>query len=88
MKDNLVIALQPDRGARADRYESYHDMQRAPRHAYVAFYLWLRHVFAIDALHRNGRAKFVAEFKIDYFTNPIFDVALCYQARLIWVLEL
>jgi cobaltochelatase CobN len=51
---NLVIALQPDRGARADRYESYHDMQRPPRHAYVAFYLWLRHVFAIDALIHLG----------------------------------
>lgn len=50
----LVLALQPDRGARHDRYESYHDMQRAPRHAYVAFYLWLRHVRNIDALIHLG----------------------------------
>jgi cobaltochelatase CobN len=51
---HLVTALQPDRGARADRYESYHDLQRPPRHAYVAFYLWLRHVFTIDALIHLG----------------------------------
>jgi cobaltochelatase CobN len=51
---NLVIALQPDRGARAERYETYHDMQRAPRHAYVAFYLWLRRVRNIDALIHLG----------------------------------
>ncbi|MGE0194409.1 MAG: cobaltochelatase subunit CobN, partial [Methylocystis sp.] len=50
----LVIALQPDRGARAERYETYHDIQRAPRHAYVAFYLWLRHVRKIDALIHLG----------------------------------
>lgn len=51
---NLVIALQPDRGVRADREESYHDLQRPPRHAYVAFYLWLRHVRKIDALIHLG----------------------------------
>lgn len=50
----LVIALQPDRGARAERYETYHDVQRAPRHAYVAFYLWLRYVRNIDALIHLG----------------------------------
>jgi len=50
----LAIALQPDRGARSERRESYHDMQRAPRHAYVAFYLWLRGDKAIDALIHLG----------------------------------
>ncbi|MGJ0453156.1 MAG: cobaltochelatase subunit CobN [Methylocystis sp.] len=50
----LIVALQPDRGARAERYESYHDVQRPPRHAYVAFYLWLRHVRKIDALIHLG----------------------------------
>ncbi len=54
VKDNLVIALQPDRGARAERYESYHDTHRPPRHAYVAFYLWLRHIRKIDALIHLG----------------------------------
>ncbi|MGJ0622335.1 MAG: cobaltochelatase subunit CobN [Methylocystis sp.] len=50
----LIVALQPDRGARADPYESYHDVQRPPRHAYVAFYLWLRHARNIDALIHLG----------------------------------
>ncbi len=54
VRGKLVIALQPDRGARAERYETYHDMQRAPRHAYVAFYLWLRHLRRIDALVHLG----------------------------------
>jgi len=50
----LVVALQPDRGARTERYETYHDIQRPPRHAYVAFYLWLRHARKIDALIHLG----------------------------------
>ncbi len=41
---HALIALQPDRGRRADRAAEYHDPRRAPRHAYVAFYLWLREV--------------------------------------------
>jgi cobaltochelatase CobN len=49
-----TIAFQPDRGARAERRESYHDSARAPRHAYVAFYLWLRFVKRIDALVHIG----------------------------------
>ena len=50
----LVIALQPDRGARAERRETYHDADAPPRHGYVAFYLWLRHRRAIDALIHLG----------------------------------
>ncbi|MEL6204003.1 MAG: cobaltochelatase subunit CobN [Pseudomonadota bacterium] len=37
-----LIALQPERGLRRDREDDYHDLSRVPRHAYVAFYLWLR----------------------------------------------
>ena len=50
----LVIALQPDRGARAERRETYHDADAPPRHFYVAFYLWLRHRAPIDALIHLG----------------------------------
>jgi cobaltochelatase CobN len=50
----LVIALQPDRGVRAERRETYHDADAMPRHGYVAFYLWLRHRRAIDALIHLG----------------------------------
>ena len=34
--------MQPDRGDRAARKGDYHDLTLAPRHAYVAFYFWLR----------------------------------------------
>ncbi|MCC5993158.1 MAG: cobaltochelatase subunit CobN [Rhodobacteraceae bacterium] len=37
-----LIALQPERGTPDDRDDEYHDLSRTPRHAYVAFYLWLR----------------------------------------------
>lgn len=51
---HLLVALQPDRGSRTDRKGEYHDTARAPRHAYVAFYLWLRHRAGIDALIHCG----------------------------------
>ena len=36
------IALQPERDTPKGREDSYHDLARTPRHAYVAFYLWLQ----------------------------------------------
>ncbi|MEI4263508.1 cobaltochelatase subunit CobN [Roseovarius sp. D0-M9] len=36
------IALQPERDTAKGREASYHDLTRTPRHAYVAFYLWLQ----------------------------------------------
>jgi cobaltochelatase CobN len=39
---NVLVALQPERGAIAARDTDYHDLARVPRHSYVAFYLWLR----------------------------------------------
>ena len=42
----LIAAIQPDRGNALDRKSSYHDPDLPPRHAYVAFYLWLREVSA------------------------------------------
>lgn len=51
---NMLIAIQPDRGRRADRAAEYHDPRRAPRHSYVAFYLWLRHVAKCHALIHMG----------------------------------
>lgn len=36
-----LVALQPERGSPAQRDDDYHDLARVPRHAYVAFYLWL-----------------------------------------------
>jgi cobaltochelatase CobN len=37
-----IIAIQPERGDVKRRDSDYHDLSRTPRHAYVAFYLWLR----------------------------------------------
>jgi cobaltochelatase CobN len=50
---NAIVALQPERGISASRAEDYHDLSRCPRHAYVAFYLWLRDR-GVDALVHIG----------------------------------
>ncbi|MFX5122817.1 cobaltochelatase subunit CobN, partial [Acinetobacter baumannii] len=48
-----LIARQPERGDAGQRDADYHDLSRTPRHAYVAFYLWLRHQ-GIDAVIHMG----------------------------------
>ncbi len=50
----LVVAVQPDRGRFDVRKGEYHDLTLAPRHAYVAFYIWLREIERIDALIHLG----------------------------------
>jgi len=50
----LIAAIQPDRGNTLDRKASYHDPDLPPRHAYVAFYLWLRETVGIHALIHLG----------------------------------
>ncbi len=50
----LTVAVQPDRGRRDERKGDYHDTSRPPRHAYVAFYVWLREVACIDAMIHLG----------------------------------
>ncbi len=51
---NIIVALPPDRGRRADRRADYHDASLPPRHALVAFGLWLQHVARADALVHLG----------------------------------
>lgn len=41
-RGSALVALQPERGDVVLRDDDYHDLSRTPRHAYVAFYLWLR----------------------------------------------
>ncbi|AUH66584.1 cobaltochelatase subunit CobN [Paracoccus zhejiangensis] len=41
-RGKVLVALQPERGDSRTRDDDYHDLARVPRHAYVAFYLWLR----------------------------------------------
>ncbi len=53
-RGNALVALQPERGDRGGRDSEYHDLSRTPRHAYVAFYLWLRRTERIHALIHVG----------------------------------
>ena len=51
---NLLVALPPDRGRASDRRAAYHDPTLPPRHALLAFGLWLRRVVKADALLHMG----------------------------------
>ncbi len=51
---NLIVALPPDRGRSTERRADYHDPSLPPRHALVAFGLWLQHVAKTDALVHMG----------------------------------
>jgi cobaltochelatase CobN len=51
---NLLLAVQPDRGRAAEKRATYHDPELPPRHAYLAFYLWLREGFGAHALLHLG----------------------------------
>ena len=50
----ILVALPPDRGRSAERRADYHDPALPPRHALVAFGLWLQHVAKVDALVHMG----------------------------------
>src|SRR6516225_7248411 len=51
---NILVAFPPDRGRSTDRRADYHDATLPPRHALLAFGLWLRHVAKVDALIHMG----------------------------------
>ncbi len=51
---NLIAALPPDRGKLQDRRADYHDPVLPPRHALVAFGLWLQHEERAHALLHLG----------------------------------
>ena len=51
---NVTVALAPDRGRSADRRADYHDPTLPPRHALVAFGLWLRKSLGVHALVHVG----------------------------------
>lgn len=50
----VIVALQPERGEPRLRDAEYHDLARVPRHAYVAFYLWLRSQGIIALIHMGA----------------------------------
>ena len=51
---NVIVAFPPDRGRSTERRADYHDAILPPRHALLAFALWLRHVAKVDALIHMG----------------------------------
>src|SRR5262245_3817332 len=51
---NVIVAFPPDRGRSTERRADYHDATLPPRHALLAFALWLRHVAKVDALIHMG----------------------------------
>ena len=51
---NVTVAMAPDRGRSADRRVEYHDPALPPRHALVAFGLWMREALGCHALVHVG----------------------------------
>ena len=51
---NVLVALPPDRGRISGRRAAYHDPTLPPRHALLAFGLWLRHVAKADTIVHMG----------------------------------
>jgi cobaltochelatase CobN len=51
---NIRVALPPDRGNPHDRRADYHDPTLPPRHALLAFGLWLQHTVSAHALLHLG----------------------------------
>jgi cobaltochelatase CobN len=51
---NIVVALAPDRGRRAERRADYHSPELPPRHALVAFGFWLRRSLGLHVLVHVG----------------------------------
>jgi cobaltochelatase CobN len=51
----VVVGIQPARGYGVDPRATYHDPDLVPPHAYLAFYAWLRRVFAADAIVHLGK---------------------------------
>ncbi|MEM9231426.1 MAG: cobaltochelatase subunit CobN [Pseudomonadota bacterium] len=52
---NVVVGLQPARGYNIDPEATYHAPDLPPPHNYLAFYVWLRHVFGAHALVHMGK---------------------------------
>ena len=53
--DHVFVGIQPARGFNVDVVANYHDPDLVPPHGYLAFYFWLRHEFAIDAITHVGK---------------------------------
>jgi len=52
---HVAIAVQPARGYHIDPRSSYHDPALPPPHAYLAFHIWLRGAFGVQAVIHVGK---------------------------------
>ena len=51
---HVFVGIQPARGRDIDLSATYHDAELVPPHHYLAFYFWLRRIFAVDAAVHVG----------------------------------
>ncbi|NVK41075.1 MAG: cobaltochelatase subunit CobN [Oceanospirillaceae bacterium] len=49
------VGIQPERDFTDDPVQSYHDTGLVPPHSYLAFYLWLREHYRVDAVVHVGK---------------------------------
>ncbi|WP_043526994.1 cobaltochelatase subunit CobN [Litchfieldella xinjiangensis] len=49
------VGIQPERDFIDDLTQTYHDTELAPPHSYLAFYLWLREHYRVDAVIHVGK---------------------------------
>ncbi|WP_462381584.1 cobaltochelatase subunit CobN [Pseudomonas sp. Marseille-QA0892] len=52
---SVFVGIQPARGYNLDEMANYHDPDLVPPHHYLAFYAWLRTVWACDAIVHVGK---------------------------------
>ncbi len=52
---HVVVGVQPARGYNIDPKHTYHSPDLVPPHNYLAFYLWLRGSFEVDAIVHMGK---------------------------------
>ncbi|CAN7325006.1 cobaltochelatase subunit CobN [Phenylobacterium sp. LjRoot225] len=53
-RGKLLVAVQPNRAGASEHKTAYHDADLPPRHAYLAFYLWLRREAGVQAIVHLG----------------------------------
>ncbi len=51
---NIIFSPQPERGWAQDPEKMYHSITLAPHHQYIAWYLWLKQMIAVDAVVSVG----------------------------------
>ncbi len=52
---NISIGIQPARGYNIDPKSTYHSPDLVPPHNYLAFYIWIKHIYNSNALIQMGK---------------------------------